>query len=101
MKTQNPSNPDFSKITPCGENCSVCVHKTAGQCRGCLETDGKCVKMWENECYVFNCCKKHNVPFCGLCGDFPCKWLAEEGSWNPGIVLHQQNLAGLYNGLAP
>lgn len=87
---------DFSRITPCGENCDACRRKADGECKGCLETDGKCVKMWEKECYVFQCCKKHNAPFCGLCGEFPCKWLLEKGSWNPNIVSHQQNLAKIF-----
>ena len=87
---------NFSQVTPCGENCAVCQYKINGDCRGCLETDGRCVKMWEKECYVFQCCKKHSVPFCGLCGELPCQWLLEKGSWNPDIVAHQQSLAEIY-----
>ena len=69
---------DFSRITPCGENCEGCEHKISGEGKGCLETEGKCVKMWDKECYVFQCCKRHNVPFCGLCANFPCGWLIEK-----------------------
>lgn len=84
---------DFSEITPCGENCHNCGHKKNNECKGCLEAHGKCVKMWESDCYVFKCCEEHMVKFCGLCCDFPCNWLLEKGSWNPDIVAHQKKLA--------
>ncbi len=87
---------DFGCITPCGEDCRLCVHYKSGECKGCKATDGRCVKMWENGCYVYKCCAEHGVPFCGLCGEFPCEWLITKGSWNPNVVEHQKELAEQY-----
>ena len=69
-------NTDFDRITPCGGDCTTCVHFINGECIGCLRNGGECVHMWENGCDIFRCCKKHGVKFCGLCKDFPCEWIA-------------------------
>ena len=90
---------DFKNITPCGENCELCEHKSNNGCQGCKETDGKCVKMWKDGCYVYKCCIEHDVPFCGLCKEFPCKWLVTKGNWNPNIVKHQTFLAKEYKNI--
>lgn len=66
---------DFSKITPCGGNCTDCKYFVDGECKGCLSTKGKCIKMWGNRCEIFACCEKHNAKFCGLCPNFPCDLL--------------------------
>lgn len=66
---------NFSKVTPCGGNCDGCEHLKSGECRGCRETAGECVKMWQDGCQIFKCCLEHNALFCGLCNEFPCKWI--------------------------
>lgn len=87
---------DFEYVTPCGEDCRNCNEYRNGACSGCAETDGKCIKMWDNGCYVYACCKEHNAPICGLCREFPCEWLITKGSRNPDIVRHQTALAAAY-----
>jgi hypothetical protein len=88
---------DFSKITACGECCVGCIKKKNGICKGCIETDGKC-KEWEqsNGCPIHKCSREHNVQFCGLCNEFPCKWLIEKVTWNKNIVEHLTNLKNKY-----
>lgn len=88
---------DFEKLSPCGENCGECRYIRTGECRGCRETGGKCVKMWEHGCAIYACCSEHQVHFCGLCPEFPCPWLIEKiSSWNPEGIQNLQNLADLY-----
>lgn len=85
---------DFEKITPCGENCDHCRFLSSGECKGCRETDGGCIKMWENGCRIFACCKEHNVHFCGICPEFPCDWLVGKiGEWNPQGIDNLRVLA--------
>ena len=85
---------DFKKVTPCGENCDDCRYKASGGCRGCLETEGRCVKMWENGCAIYTCCREHRVQFCGLCEHFPCAWLTEKiTAWNPDGIENLRCLA--------
>lgn len=88
---------DFSKITPCGGDCSVCGHFTAGECEGCLSNGGICVSMWEKSCEIFKCCEKHGVKFCGLCGEFPCEWIENKlGEWDKDGIEKQKRLAEEY-----
>ena len=89
---------DFYEITPCGGNCMTCCHYNSGECSGCLENRGKCVKMWEEGCYVFRCCKEHNAAFCGLCGEFPCDYVKEAMSgWHPDIIKNMTILKEEYH----
>ncbi len=89
---------DFLKITPCGGCCVDCAHFKNGECKGCIETNGKCIHMWQGSngiCKVFQCCTEHDVSFCGLCSEFPCKWLEEWfNTWNKDGI---GNLARLRN----
>lgn len=74
---------DFSKITPCGGDCSSCEHFISGECKGCLSEEGRCVHLWKEGCEIFRCCKSHDVKFCGLCPEFPCQWLESKiGQWD-------------------
>ncbi len=93
---------DFEQITPCGENCAGCRrYRSEGACEGCRETEGRCVKMWENGCAIYACCLEHRVHFCGLCETFPCPWLTEKiGSWNPDGIRNLERLAELYRAQA-
>ncbi|MBP0955920.1 MAG: hypothetical protein J5997_00985 [Oscillospiraceae bacterium] len=70
-------NTDFYELTPCGGNCTGCEHFCSGECKGCIQSGGKCVKMWDKGCDIYKCCQSHGVTFCGICGEFPCKWLKE------------------------
>lgn len=90
---------DFSKITPCGWDCSECKHFMTGECKGCLSNGGICVSMWENGCGIFKCCEKHRVKFCGLCEEFPCEWIENKlGEWDSGGIEKQKKLAEEYGG---
>lgn len=90
-------NIDYAKITPCGECCTDCVHLQKGACRGCRETNGACIKMWENGCEIYRCSLRHQVLFCGICAEFPCLWLTEKiSSWNPDGIAHLYQLAAQY-----
>lgn len=89
---------DFSAITACGECCVGCKKKEEGICQGCIESDGRC-KEWAQtgRCPVHACARLHQVQFCGLCPDFPCKELTTRIHWNPNIVEHLADLAKRYN----
>ena len=89
---------DFTIITPCGECCVGCKKKDAGICEGCIETEGKC-KEWgqSNGCPIYKCAKEHNVQFCGLCNEFPCKWLIEKITWDSNRVNYLTKLRDVYN----
>ncbi len=85
---------DFSKITPCGGNCSECNHFNNNECEGCVKSGGKCVHMWENGCKIFECCQSHNVKFCGLCEIFPCEYIISKlGEWDKDGIAKQSRLA--------
>lgn len=84
---------DFNTITACGECCTDC-RKKDGICKGCIEADGYVPEWAESgRCKVHECARKHNVQFCGLCDQFPCKQLTTLIHWNPDIVEHLTMLA--------
>ncbi|MBP3414287.1 MAG: DUF3795 domain-containing protein [Clostridia bacterium] len=88
---------DFEKITPCGGNCSDCEKLLTGECKGCLSTDGKCVKMWEGECRIFRCCRENKVLFCGLCSKFPCDYISKTiVEWNKDGIENLSQAAKEY-----
>ncbi len=92
---------DFSRLTACGECCAGCAKKREGKCPGCLEADGR-VPEWAESggCKVHACAKAHHVPFCGLCGEFPCERLPELVSWNPDITEHMTALRNEHRRIA-
>ncbi len=88
---------NFNNITPCGGCCDDCQYFKNAECIGCRDNGGKCVKLWSNGCEIYNCCSKHNVLFCGLCNEFPCKWINSKISeWNPQGVEELTELATRY-----
>lgn len=90
-------NTDFGKITPCGGDCTGCTYYRSGECEGCLKNDGSCVHMWKNGCEIFHCCVGHKALFCGLCGEFPCKWLENKFSeWDKDGIAKMRLLADEY-----
>lgn len=86
---------EISKLSPCGEDCTKCRHYST-ECKGCRSNGGKCVKMWENGCKIYSCCEKHEVMFCGLCSEFPCKWVEENTAWNENYIDNQRKIAEIY-----
>jgi len=89
---------DFNKVTPCGEFCEHCHYKQDKTCKGCRETNGSCIKMWSNGCQIFKCCLEHKVLFCGLCSEFPCKYIVKKiTSWNPSGIDNLREIADKYN----
>lgn len=88
---------DFSRITACGECCTGCRKKEEGLCKGCIESDGNC-KEWEESggCPIHKCTREHTVPFCGLCGDFPCEWVVKKTVWRDNYVEEHRQLASEY-----
>lgn len=92
---------DFSRLTPCGECCDGCQKKETGHCSGCLETGGHC-EEWNASgvCPTFACCKEHDVPFCGLCPEFPCDHLPML-KWRPDCIRELTELSEAYRQLHP
>lgn len=89
---------DFTQITACGECCADCKKRMDGICRGCIEADGFVPEWAESgRCKVHECARKHNVQFCGLCGEFPCEQLPSIIQWNPDIIEHLSALAERYH----
>lgn len=89
-------NFDFDKITPCSGDCSGCRHFLDKECEGCLKTDGKCVKMWEKGCSIYDCCKKNSVKFCGLCANFPCEDFYKIAQWDKDALERHKEAAEKY-----
>lgn len=88
---------DFTKLTACGGDCSGCGHFISGDCTGCRANGGKCVKMWEDGCEICRCCREHDVPFCGLCPEFPCTFISDKlTEWDSGGIKCQEQLAEEY-----
>lgn len=88
---------DFTTITACGECCVKCSKKIAGECPGCIETDGV-VPEWKESgrCKIHTCVRKNGVQFCGLCKNFPCDNLQKLIPWNSNIVEHLTYLRDEY-----
>lgn len=84
---------NFDRVTPCGECCDGCPKRARGACSGCLESGGRCEEWAQSAiCQVFGCCQSHEVPFCGLCPDFPCDHLPML-RWRPDCVRELSLLA--------
>ena len=92
---------DFSAITACGECCTGCRKKAAGECMGCRESDGHC-EEWAGSggCPIHRCTREKGVLFCGLCRDFPCKWLLEKVTWKQNLAEEMAELAAEYRSRA-
>ena len=88
---------DFSDVTACGESCVGCAKRLTGICGGCIESNGN-VPEWAQSggCPIHKCAHRHNVQFCGLCGEFPCAWLRDKITWNPDAISNLQALAEQY-----
>lgn len=85
---------DFTMITACGECCIGCKKKEDGFCKGCIESDGNCQEWAESGgCPIYKCAKEHNVRFCGLCNEFPCKWVLKKTVWRPDYAEEHRQLA--------
>ena len=88
---------DFSRLTACGGCCDKCPKKQDRSCPGCLEADGRVPEWAESgRCRIHVCTREHRVPFCGLCGEFPCEQLPQLVSWNPDIVEQMTALRNEY-----
>lgn len=89
---------DFSKINPCGGCCDECGYIRSGECAGCRESEGKCVKLWTNGCEIYRCCEKHNAYFCGICCEFPCNWIVSKISeWDKDGIKKLESLREEYH----
>ena len=87
----------FDSITACGECCTGCRKKAEGLCEGCVESDGHCAEWTQSGgCPIHRCTREHGVGFCGLCGDFPCEWLAKTIVWRPDALRELKELADRY-----
>lgn len=81
-------------ITACGECCDGCKKKAEGICLGCIESDGRCYEWKESgQCPIHKCAREHEVQFCGLCHEFPCKWLVNKVTWKKNLVAELTKLA--------
>ena len=93
---------DFSTVTACGECCTSCSKKLAGECPGCLEADGV-VPEWagSGRCKIHTCARDHGVQFCSLCKEFPCSRIPDLIPWNPDIIPHLMYMRDEYNRYNP
>ena len=93
---------DFSAVTACGECCTGCSKKLAGECPGCLEADGA-VPEWagSGRCRIHACARDHGVQFCGLCEEFPCARIPDLIPWNPDIISHLMYMRDEYKRYNP
>ncbi len=85
---------DFSTLTACGEDCTGCAKRLAGDCPGCIEADGV-VPEWagSGRCRVHACAKSHGAQFCGVCPEFPCGGIREMMPWKNDVIEEMRALA--------
>ncbi len=88
---------EVSALTACGECCTGCKKKLAGDCPGCIAADG-CVPEWagSGRCRIHACAKEHGVDFCGVCPEFPCADIREMMPWKPDVIEEMRALARRY-----
>lgn len=88
---------NWKNVTACGECCEFCQKRKEGICKGCVVSDGYCEEWTQSgRCPIHACASAHQVPFCGLCGDFPCDWLLSKVTWKEDLVSQHNTLAALY-----
>ncbi len=79
--------------TYCGLDCINCEWKEPCHCSGCIATKGMQFHAEKDPCPVAACAMEKDIPFCGVCEDFPCKLLteyscdAEHGDNPPGARI--------------
>lgn len=69
-------NSDISGLSPCGKECSGCMH--IHDCIGCraAEGGGECSCLWLQGCKILPCSREHGVRLCCYCPEFPCETIS-------------------------
>lgn len=84
-------NPRFSA---CGLNCGLCPRfHTNGdsRCPGCLGAD---FYTKHPKCGVLSCCLKHDLEYCYLCHEYPCKKY-ENADKSDSFITHKNQMKDL------
>lgn len=58
--------------TYCGLDCVGCEWKENACCGGCVDTRGLPFHCKDEPCPIAACAIKKDIPFCGLCVEYPC-----------------------------
>ncbi len=64
---------EYPLFSACGLNCGLCPRfYTDGESR-CPGCGAKGFSQKHPSCGVLSCSRRHEIEYCGLCGEFPCK----------------------------
>ncbi|MDR2444915.1 MAG: DUF3795 domain-containing protein, partial [Spirochaetaceae bacterium] len=85
---------EYPLLSLCGLNCGLCPrYHTRGtsRCPGC---GGEAFYEKHPPCGVISCAKRHGgVPFCYLCGEYPCKKYYDSKKITDSFITKQRQLA--------
>ena len=84
----------YPLFSACGLNCGLCPrYHTDGKsrCPGCA---GEGFSTVHPSCGVLSCCRRKNVEYCFLCGDYPCKKY-DGADLSDSFITHKNQLCDL------
>lgn len=82
----------YPLFSACGLNCGLCSrYHTDGksQCPGCA---GENFSKKHPSCGILSCCQRHDIEYCYLCDEYPCKKYTGADT-SDSFITHQHQLS--------
>jgi hypothetical protein len=82
---------EYPLFSACGLNCGLCARfYTDGEsrCPGCGAED---FAIKHPSCGFLSCCRRHEVEYCGLCGEYPCARYDGAAQYD-SFITHQNQM---------
>ena len=82
---------EYPLFSACGLNCGLCPRfYTDGpsRCPGCGAED---FAIKHPSCGILSCCRRHEVDYCGLCGEYPCARYDGAAKYD-SFITHQNQM---------